>query len=171
MSMLRNRSHILRSLCIIVGLFTVYLILAPYARIPLYRHYENLKIQASGIRPDVHVGEITSETQVIQSIPVHTKTSGIAILFATYARVNSGDVTVRITGEQSGDVYADIVLNAADMQDNSFVSIPFEHAADRSSDNLLSVKITSNCNPGSAVTIWSSSTDSEAETLTMRAVI
>ena len=106
----------------------------------------------------VAIGEIWTERPVLQELPAPENADGISLLFATYMRTNEGAVTVRVTGKDSGAVYAESVFDAAAMADNSFVDIPFN--VKPTVGDTLEISVTSDSEPGSAVTLWKTEEDS-----------
>lgn len=150
-----NYKRIRCSIYAIIILYIIYLI----ASFTFYR-YKQTDIFNGGtvtsIAAEVPVGEISEGTEIIQTIPIQTNISELKLMFATYARENAGEIKIEITGQPSGTVYAQSVFDASEMIDNSFVTVPFQQTAYRNQENLLSVRITSNSEPGQGVTIWSS---------------
>ena len=108
---------------------------------------------------DAPVGEITAGTYVVQTISVDEALSSIDIMFATYARENEGQVKILIQGDTSGEIYAEKVINAHDINDNAYLSVELQPVVSSEKDDNLTISITSNSPLGSAVTIWSSADD------------
>lgn len=108
---------------------------------------------------DTPIGEIIDGVTVEQIIPVDKVISSIDIMFATYARVNEGQVTVSIQGNTSGEIYTQEEIDASDINDNAYLSFDLQPTVDPQKDHNITISITSNSLPGSAITIWSSTDD------------
>lgn len=153
-----NKKKLRKSIVIIIAAYVIFLLIS----FGIYQYqsiFSSEKILSENIPAEKPIGEIISETQILQTIPVNTNITEIELLAATYARENAGSLEIRVVGAQSGLQYADFLINVAQMQDNSYVSIPLEELATRDKDSLINVLITSNSVSGSAVTFWQSSQD------------
>ncbi len=107
------------------------------------------------------VGQIVRRVTVEQEIPYHAGDLGISLRFATYGRRNLGNVSVKIVGETSGFVYADITEPVYNLKDNVFMDFLYVEDCPQD-DETLKLKITATSTSGHAVTIWT--TDSDALT-------
>lgn len=138
-------------ICVVIGLVFV------GASLHGWQTYSRIGIKSDY---DIPIGEITAGTKIQQSLPVDNSIIRVSILFATWARVNSGMVDVQITGCDSGTIYVHEQLEAANMDDNTYVDFDFIQNASSGKDQRLEIAISSDSVPGQAVTCWSSAEDS-----------
>ena len=123
-------------------------------RIPIYRYNDG---NAGNTVP---IGTITENTQVVQELPYTRDLRGYSILFATYARVNSGNVAIRVVGQTSGNVYASQTLPASGFADNSYVDVLFSNFPVSDLDQVLVLTVSADSQPSEALTIWATNEDS-----------
>jgi len=132
------------------------------------QRFQTVEKENTNTACDVPVGEIYSGVRVQQSISVQKPISTISIFFATYARENSGTVEIFFIGEDSNTIYCQEQLPAEAFLDNTFVNFKMSRVITSRQDRVLDIIIRSDSEPGSAVTIWSSSADNiEGGTLTI----
>ena len=105
------------------------------------------------------VGEIAEGVELRQELPYNSEISGISVMFATYMRVNSGNVYITITGCQSGHLYLQTVLPASEFQDNSFVDLPFTSQLASRRDEKIELLIQSDSSVSNSITVWASDSD------------
>lgn len=105
------------------------------------------------------VGEIAEGVELRQELPYSSEISGISVMFATYMRVNSGNVYISITGCQSGHLYLQTVLPASEFQDNSFVDLPFTSQLASRRDEKIELLIQSDSSVSNSITVWASDSD------------
>lgn len=122
----------------------------------LYNHSISANQIASSIPAEEPIGEIVEGITIVQEIPVQKDISNISVLFATYGRINKGDLFVEIVGKESGLIYGKQKYDVSTFSDNSFVTIPFDVMASSQDDSTLYLQITSDSQPGSAITAWKS---------------
>jgi len=109
-------------------------------------------------------GEITEGMVFCQTLPVEEPTKTLYIRFYTGTdRVNSGTVEVLITGNDSGSTYIHQYLDASGLSSNRFQAFVFSNPVYPETDSFISVTITSDSQPGSAVSLFCSRTDSIRE--------
>lgn len=104
------------------------------------------------------VGEIFRRVTIEQEVPYHAGDCGISIKFATYGRRNLGNVRVKIVGETSGFVYADITEPVYSLTDNTFMDFSYVEDCPQE-EETLKVRITATSTIGHAVTVWTTDND------------
>ena len=100
-------------------------------------------------------GEITTKNPFLGKLNLDnsTKTSGIALLIATYARNNNSSLEIKLTDE-SGSLIIKKIINSGDIKDNSYYQVLFPNDYKLNS-KIVNVSITSlNAVPGNAVTVY-----------------
>lgn len=122
-------------------------------RIPAYRYSDGNEGN------NTPVGEITDGTQVVQELPCERGIIGYSVLFATYARENSGHITIQVRGKTSGNVYALRSYAASEFTDNSYVDLLFDDASVSEQDQVLELTVTADSRPSQALTIWATGDD------------
>ena len=105
--------------CILLAIFTVYFIVTGLTY--TFGTHEEIVIGIQNGEANVPVGEITMETVVEQMFPAVDDTVEVSVLFATYARTNTGNVVVKITGDSSGNTYFSNTYDASLFEDNQYV--------------------------------------------------
>lgn len=100
------------------------------------------------------VVELNSGNTIAQELDVETDSSGFAIKLATYARNNSGNITIEVVGKDSNHVYAKKTINNSLIQDNAFCSISFDQILKRENDQKVTVKLSSNSKEEKALGVY-----------------
>lgn len=96
--------------------------------------------------------ELSQDTVYMQRMPCpQNNTTAIGLKFATYARENTGMVTVTIRGEHGA--FGEQTYDVALFQDNAYVYIPLERSAE--AGEMLEIAVTSTSPAGQGVTVWS----------------
>lgn len=104
------------------------------------------------IESAVPAPELNQNTAYVQQIPCpQNNTTAIGLQFATYARENTGMVTVTIRGAYGA--FGEQTYDAGLLQDNVYVYIPLEHSAE--AGEMLEIAVTSTSPTGQGVTVWS----------------
>lgn len=96
--------------------------------------------------------ELNQNTAYVQQMPCpQNNTTAIGLRIVTYARENTGMVTVTIRGAHGafGEQSYDVAL----LQDNAYVYIPLEHSAE--AGEMLEIAVTSTSPAGQGVAVWS----------------
>ena len=91
----------------------------------------------SSIPAEEPIGEIVEGVTVVQEIPFRKDVSNVSVLFATYKRINKGNLFVEIVGKDSGLIYGKQKYDVSTFSDNSFVTIPFDVMASSQDDSTL----------------------------------
>lgn len=96
--------------------------------------------------------ELNQDTVYMQRMPCpQNNTTAIGLKFATYARENTGMVTVTIRGAHGA--FGEQTYDVALFQDNAYVYIPLERSAE--AGEMLEIAVTSTSPAGQGVTVWS----------------
>ena len=96
--------------------------------------------------------ELSQDTVYMQRMPCpQNNTTAIGLKFATYARENTGMVTVTIRGAHGA--FGEQTYDVALFQDNAYVYIPLERSAE--AGEMLEIAVTSTSPAGQGVTVWS----------------
>lgn len=100
------------------------------------------------------VGEILPDRPIIQTFqcPVQTLYD-VSILFATYTRINTATVEIKLT--HNGALLVEQTLSAEDIADNSWVTLILPQPLKDCGGRELVLTIASpDASPGNAVTVW-----------------
>lgn len=124
-----------------------------------HQHHEKRVILAYNGKAEMPVGEITKETSVEQSFKAPDGTIEVSVLLATFARTNSGNVMITITGDDSGIIYFSRAYSASTFEDNQYVDFKLTRPINHEIDRMLRLKIISDSVSGAAITAWSSNND------------
>lgn len=96
--------------------------------------------------------ELNQNTVYEQRIPCpQSNTTAIGLGVATYARENTGMMTVTIRGAYGA--FGEQTYDAAQLQDNTYIYIPLEHSAE--AGEMLEIAVSSTSPAGRGVTVWS----------------
>ncbi len=107
---------------------------------------------------DRPVGEITPQFAVGQSfVPNHNRLSGVAVMMATWNRVNNCDVGLHLRLEGTDHDISTQQLKCSAIQDNSWVRFDFTPIKDSRGKKFVFLVESPNAAPGNAVTIWMAS--------------
>ncbi|MCI7768238.1 MAG: hypothetical protein MSJ26_09730 [Oscillospiraceae bacterium] len=104
----------------------------------------------------ITVGPIDQGKVIKQTF--YSEYNGLRIMhiqFATYARINSSDVTIQLYDERSKELIMGRILNAAELADNEYIEIDIPQQND-SKGKYYAIVIYSNADSDNAVTIWAS---------------
>lgn len=109
----------------------------------------------AGDTPSGAVGEITSDTILEQTFfAEYDGLQEISLYMATYARVNHGTITVKITNSESQSILYEETLAMDGFADNSWRSFSFDKQTD-SKGNVYVIQISSdNASAGNAITMY-----------------
>ena len=101
------------------------------------------------------IGEILIGKEVRQSFKTIRKISGVSILFATYARKNTGSIIVQLLFDGKSVLNKEVKCES--MVDNSFIEFDLNRSIDTPEAKICEIVIASaGGRPGNAVTIWGS---------------
>ena len=128
-----------------------------------YYGFTNQQIYVGTSVAQAPVGELVEGTVIEQTIPIGARTDGVSLLFATYARTNTGKVSVKMQGETSQLDYGSYILDADKMADNSFIDFKLERQPAENGDKALRVTVTADGRTGNAVTLWTTVEDTVPE--------
>ena len=99
------------------------------------------------------VVEVTKDTKIEETAPVHKGSSSVSVLFATYARNNKGTVHVTVKGENTGNIYVDQYVKVDQIQDNAYYTFEFNKEID-TKDAKVRVAVESDSNEGEGVAVY-----------------
>ena len=84
-----------------------------------------LSKKSEGNQYDDYVLEINKGNSIKEILPINQDSTDLAFKIATYKRNNNGNLKVVVTGLDSKSIYASIVTNVKEIQDNAFFSFLF----------------------------------------------
>lgn len=136
------------NLCaLLIGLFIAISALA-------FIYIDTLSIQSERLPAMEALPEITSEDMYRQKLVcTEDGLNKIGILCATFDRYNSGTLTIALEDE-SGNVIQTWNTDASSIQDNSYLNLTLDNVITDSDDRVFYLTITSDSQPGSAVTLY-----------------
>jgi hypothetical protein len=126
----------------------------------------NLTVDISQGYNERPVGELVEGTTVEQSfVSNHANLAAVGILFATYARSNTGLTIVHLrTGGSTADI-ANFSLKNTELPNNDWVTLSFPQVSDSEGKFYSMIVESKGTSPGNAVTIWSTSSSPRGGTL------
>ena len=146
----------IKTIGIVIGCF---LILATLTRLFLDHYNAISKYSYTNLAAgSTTIGNICEGVEVVQEFPYQTGDVGVAVQFATYARRNNGDVTLRIIGKTTQNTYLDMTKPASDFIDNAYMDLCYEGEI-AAEDKTLQLVITSTSTGGEGLTIWTTEGD------------
>ena len=119
----RLKENFSKNRYVIVGLFVAWIAIVAFT---LYSYRDTLGKQSSGNEFYDNYVELTSGTLICETVPVEEGADTVAVKMATYARKNSGNINITVTGTKSGKVYADKTINVKNVLDNTFVTVALD---------------------------------------------
>lgn len=125
------------------------------------------KVVVSG-KPSSVIGEILDGAILEQTFTTEqNKFSGVEILLATYARTNSGKLTISLIDDATGTLLVGREIRAEELKDNAYVSVPIKKDFGVIGQRIK-IRIESDgSSPGNGVTAWLSPASSNS-TLKLR---
>lgn len=158
-TLINSRLYIGMAVILIPMLFCVF---APKS---IARKFDSLAYTVQGLsitQSEKPAGLINSNTSVKQSfIAEESKLSGIKILIATYARVNTCEVTLELF-DQDNNLIASQKADGSKLEDNSYFSFMFDPIND-SKGKTYYLKIKSDGTEENSITAWMSNEDAYAD--------
>jgi len=112
---------------------------------------------------DVPVGEIVENDEVVQTFVANEDIKAISLNLATYARVNTGVLKVKVINENTGEQFLDAVTNLEELEDNTFRTYYLNKVLEKTNDTLKIILTTEGTYQGNAPTVWSTGEDSYPE--------
>ena len=85
--------------------------------------------------------------------------AGVDLLFATYARQNSGSLNISLRDETTHTLVFEEDVNVAKLKDNKWVSFRFPFIQNVSGNKFSLTLLPQGSAPGNAVTVWSTASD------------
>ncbi|MCD8225170.1 MAG: ABC transporter permease [Clostridiales bacterium] len=111
---------------------------------------------------DSVVGEITAGTVIEQTfVSGYDSIEKFTLCVATYARSNRGILTVALLENQTQEQLAELRMDASLLEDNSYYEWPLETPLVSAKGRSYTIRVTSDCLPGEAPTIYCSNEPSE----------
>ena len=155
----KNKKHILVvSLLLIVYLATIAFILHN----DILNRSGDVVLLENGTG-DVPVGEIVENDEVVQTFVANEDIKAISLNLATYARVNTGVLKVKVINENTGEQFLDAVTNLEELEDNTFRTYYLNKVLEKTNDTLKIILTTEGTYQGNAPTVWSTGEDSYPE--------
>ncbi len=111
----------------------------------LFSHRDSLGKVSSGNEFFDHAVELSEGLKISETVPVVQDSDVLAIKFATYARRNSGYFDIRVTGADSGLIYAEKRVKVSSLQDNAFTTFRLDQRLDEAVDTKIRIDLTSDC--------------------------
>lgn len=100
--------------------------------------------------------EITSDYTVQQNfISNIDQLSGFSIQFATFARINTGNLHITLKDLTTGSLVFQKKVNISNIKDNEFISFNLEQPCDNSKGHIFQISLTApNASTGNAIAPW-----------------
>lgn len=122
--------------------------------------YEVHEVMVSQRELDRPAGEITPQHVVAQTFVSNGRSvTSVKLLLATYARLNSEPLIVKLIATEHGEVLRQKILAPDGIQDNQWKEISFEPVQASPGEVLAIVLESPQATPGNAFTAWQSSQD------------
>ena len=129
--------------------------------------------QSIGNEGSQKVVELNNKTTVQEEIKVEEidLTKSIAIKFATYARINKGNVFINVTGKETKNEYVNETVDVSDIQDNDFYVIEFNNQLDANKEKTIIITLSSDSESDVAAGVYCSNNKAfDSSTLTINKV-
>ena len=136
----RSKKNLNKNRFILLG-FCVIWILTVFLSLNYYK--TTMGMESIGNDDFDHVTELSNHKKVKQVLATIDGAKSFSVKFATYARKNEGRVSIRISGADSGFLYADESIKTADINDNLFLTVGLKEALDTGKDGSIVVEIES----------------------------
>ncbi|MBO4918729.1 MAG: hypothetical protein J5365_01085, partial [Erysipelotrichaceae bacterium] len=101
---------------------------------------------------DRSVAEVNENVSIEAVIPAVQDGESVSILFATYARINEGTVTVQIANDTTEEIYASETIDVGKIIDNDFRTFPLNHVL--SDYDRIRISIDSDSSDGKGVGVY-----------------
>lgn len=98
--------------------------------------------------------ELNKDTEIEAIIPTTDKTDSVSILFATYARKNSGEINVVVEGVDTNIIYVDETINASMVEDNKHATFALDQQLSTEKDTKLKITLSSTSESDKAVGVY-----------------
>lgn len=108
---------------------------------------------------DRSVVEVNNITTIVEELPIQEDGESVAILFATYARVNSGNLYIEVSGVNSGRLYAKKTIAVSSVVDNDYVTLKLSDNLNNNIDQKIKITISSDSENGKGVGVYYSNVD------------
>lgn len=146
---IRNKWYVIGFLA--VWAITVFLTISAYSN--------TLGMESIGNDSNDQVMELSENMTLKQTMFAVDGAESLSVEFATYARKNEGNVFIKVIGKDSGKIYADETVKAADIQDNSFYTVSLTEKVSAKNDRDLIIELNSDSRKGKAVGVYYSMSD------------
>lgn len=100
------------------------------------------------------VVEVNKETSIVEELPIVEDGESVSILFATYARINKGNLYIEVSGVNSGRVYVSKTVDVGGVIDNDYLTLKLNNKLNGEIDKRIRIKISSNSEVGEGVGIY-----------------
>ncbi len=127
--------------------------------------YKESKNNIESIEPNAPIGEITKDLYVKQSFvsPIDYIDS-ISLNFATYGRINSGNISILLLDGDNNKILYDWQLDISKIDDNSFVNLELDEPLKGVLDKKIFIEVKSDTSiSGNAVTLWYNNSETHNE--------
>jgi hypothetical protein len=116
-------------------------------------------------KAEVVVGEIVRDRRFTQTFTSECagRISEIELYLATYARTNTSTLGLRLTDLDTQQRLVDQLVPAAKIADNQWQSFTFDPVPDSKGTHYRVTLWSSDAQPGNAVSVWRSATDTYAD--------
>ncbi|MBQ2658424.1 MAG: DUF2142 domain-containing protein [Erysipelotrichaceae bacterium] len=101
---------------------------------------------------DRSVAEVNEKVKIETVVSAQQDTESVSILFATYARTNSGNVTIKIENDTTKEIYASETIDVDRIIDNDYRTIRLNHVL--SDTDWIKVTISSDSSEGQGVGVY-----------------
>ena len=112
--------------------------------------------QSIGNEGSQNIVEVYKNSSIEEKIKVEDiqDAKSIAIKFATYLRVNKGNINIVVKGDTSNTEYVNKTIDVKTIQDNDFLTLDLAKQLELSKDKSITVTITSDSEKGSCAGVY-----------------
>ena len=120
-----------------------------------YNYYSNTFGKESYGPSDLSdVIEIDKNINISQILSVDGDTQTLSLKFATYARKNKGNITIKVIGNDSNHIYLDKTLDVRKVEDNAYATYSFDKKLENKNDSQIEIQVYSNSENGEAIGLY-----------------
>ena len=146
----RTKENFLKNKVATIVLISIWIICVV---VTLFYYGNTLGKQSYGNNKSNRVVELVKGTQIKEIMPMDVETNSVAVKVATYARKNNGTFNIKVTGENTKDLYLSKDIDINGLQDNAFVVIDLDKKLS-ANDKNVEVVLSSNCEEGNCIGIY-----------------
>lgn len=100
------------------------------------------------------VVEVDKNTNIKQIVSTDGNTETVSVKFATYARKNKGNITLKVTGLNSRNVYLEKQIPISRITDNQYATYSLNKEVNSTYEKQIAIELTSDSEQGSSVGVY-----------------